>query len=102
MLEVASRMQRYPGITFIEGPAGSRAHLAGMGLDVWEVIALLREFKTASALREHFPRLSPIAISVAEAYARDYPEEIEAFLASTARTAEQLKRDLPWLEVVRS
>lgn len=95
-------MQRFPGIIFIEGPAGRRAHLAGTGLDAWEVIQLLREYGSASTLREHFPRLSPIAIQVAEAYAKAYPEEIEAFLALNAQPPEQLQRELPWLEVARS
>ena len=102
MLDMGLRMQRFPGIVFVEGPAGRRAHLAGTGLDVWEVIELLREYQSPSTLREHFPRLSPMAIGIAEAYANAYPEDISTFLALNARTPEQLKRELPWLEVVRS
>jgi uncharacterized protein (DUF433 family) len=102
LLEMALRMQRFPGIIFIEGPAGRRAHLAGTGLDVWEVIQLLREYGSDSTLREHFPRLSPIAIQIAEAYAKAYPDEIGAFLAVNTRTAEELQRGLPWLETVHS
>lgn len=101
LLEMALSMQRFPGVVFVEGPAGRRAHLAGTGLDVWEIIALLREFGSASSLREHFPRLSPIAITVAEAYARANPDEIKYFLELNARSAEDLKRTLPWLETVR-
>ncbi len=102
LLEVALRMQRFPGITFVEGPAGQRAHLAGTGLDVWEIIQLLREHGSASALSEQFPRLSPMVIQIAEAYAKAYPDEIRAFLALNTRTAEELRRELPWLETVRS
>jgi len=98
---MALRMQRFPGIVFVEGPAGRRAHLAGTGLDVWEVIGLLREFGSASKLHEQFPRLSPIAISVAEAYAKAYREEISFFLALNARATGQLRRELPWLEAVQ-
>ena len=50
MLEVALRTQTYPGIVFVRGPAGRRAHLAGTGLDVWEVIKLLEEYETPSRL----------------------------------------------------
>ncbi len=32
MLEMALRMQRFPGIVYVEGPAGRRAHIAGTGL----------------------------------------------------------------------
>lgn len=102
MLEMALRMQRFPGIVFVDGPAGRRAHLAGTGLDVWEVIELLREYGGASSLIEHFPRLSPLAIQIAEAYAKAYPEEIQAFLALNAQASEQLKHDLPWLEMAPS
>jgi len=102
LLEMALRMQRFPGIVFIEGPAGRRAHIAGTGLDVWEVIQLLREYGAASKLREHFPRLSPMAIHIAESYAKAYPDEIGAFLALNTQTAEELQHGLPWLETVHS
>lgn len=101
LLDMALRMQRFPGIIFIEGPGGRRAHLAGTGLDVWEVIELLREYGSASTLREHFPRLSPMAIRIAEAYAQEYRQEIDAFLEANSRTPEQLRRRVPWLEVVQ-
>ncbi len=101
MLDEALRTRRYPGITFVEGPAGRRAHLAGTGLDVWEVAELLREYRSAAALREHFPRLSPMAIQVAEAYAKDYQGEIDALLEANAQTPERLRRRVPWLEVVQ-
>jgi uncharacterized protein (DUF433 family) len=101
MLDESLRMRRYPGISFVEGPAGRRAHLAGTGLDVWEVIELLREYGSAAALREHFPRLPSIAIQVAEAYAREYGDDIDAFLEANARPPEELRRKVPWLEVVR-
>ena len=102
MLELMVRMQRFPGIIFVEGPAGRRAHLAGTGLDVWEVIALLREYQIVSKLREYFPQLSLIAIEVAKAYAEAYPEEISTFLELNDQTPEQLKKKLPWVEVVHS
>src|SRR5579859_5934939 len=72
MLESVLRMQRFPGIVFVEGPSGRRAHLAGTGLDVWEVVRLLQEYQTAAKLRENFPRLSSIAIQIAHAYAKSY------------------------------
>lgn len=102
LLDMAVRMQRFPGIVFVDGPAGRRAHLAGTGLDVWEVIDLLREYGLVSALCQQFPRLSPMAVQIAQAYAEAYPEEISAFLVSNARTPEQLRSQLPWLQTARS
>src|SRR5438445_4825607 len=102
MLELMLRMQQFPGIVFVEGPAGRRAHVAGTGLDVWEVIRLLQEYQAVSKLREAFPPLSTIAIQVAKAYAEAYPEEINTFLALNNQSPEQLRKKLPWLEVARS
>ena len=96
------RMQRFPGIVFVEGPAGRRAHLVGTGLDVWEVIGLLREYRTVAKLREGFPRLSPMAIQVARAYAEAYPDEINTLLELNDQTPDQLREKLPWLEVALS
>lgn len=102
LLEMAVRMQRFPGIVFVEGPAGRRAHLAGTGLDVWEVIELLKEYGAASRLRKDFPSLSLRTIQVAEAYAKAYPSEINAFLDLNARSPKQLRKEFPWLEAGRS
>jgi len=102
MLELMLRMQRFPGIIFIEGPAGRRAHLAGTGLDVWEVIGLLQEYQAVPKLREAFPQLSPMAIQVAKAYAEAYPDEINTLLESCDQTPGQLREKLPWLEMARS
>lgn len=87
---------------FVEGPFGRRAHLAGTGLDVWEIVELLQEFGSTSALRKQFRRLSPTAIRIAKAYAAAYPEEIRTFLEFNARQAEQLRRAVPWAELVRA
>lgn len=100
MLEIAMRTQTYPGIIFVQGPAGRRAHLAGTGLDVWEVVKLLGEYESPARLQEHFPRLSQRAIQISEIYARAFPEEIARFLELSARSPEHLREELPWLEVV--
>lgn len=102
LLDMAVRMQRFPGTIFVEGPAGRRAHLAGTGLDVWEVVELLREYGSVTALCQQFPRLSPMAVQIAQAYAEAYPEEIDAFLESNARGVEQLRSQLPWLQTAQS
>lgn len=102
MLEMALRMQRFPGIVFVEGPAGRRAHLAGTGMDVWEVVELLREHQTMVRFRESFPRLSQTAIQIAKAYAEAYPEEINTLIELNDLTRDQLRERLAWLEVVRT
>ncbi len=66
---------------FVDGPSGRRAALVGSGLDVWEVIATIREndsdLEEAAALLEIAPGLAQAAVS----YYGEYREEIDAEIA---------------------
>lgn len=42
MVEEGLRMAAHPEIRFTSGPAGRRATLRGCGLDVWEVVGVVR------------------------------------------------------------
>ncbi len=42
-LEEGLRHDAHPLIQFLDGPSGRRASLTGRGLDVWEVIATVRD-----------------------------------------------------------
>ncbi len=86
---------RYPGITFVEGPAGLRAHVAGSGLDVWEVVMIHRAHKgKEEAILKHLPQLSRRQLKTALAYYQDHRLEIEAVLAEQARVPEEWSREL--------
>jgi len=100
LLEEALRSRRFPGVVFVEGPAGRRAHLAGTGLDVWEVAELVNEYGSPEPVLRDFPRLTRTALQTALAYAEEYPEEIQAFLELNARSPETLRREFPHVEVV--
>jgi uncharacterized protein (DUF433 family) len=81
---------RYPGITFVEGPAGLRAHIAGSGLDVWELVMVHRAHKGAEdATLRHLPQLSRRQLDTALAYYQDHRQEIDAILAEQARPPEE-------------
>lgn len=100
LLDEALRSRRFPGVVFVEGPAGRRAHLAGTGLDVWEVVELVNEYGSPEAVIGSFPRLTGVLIRTALAYAREHPEEIEVFLELNARSPEAIRREFPHVEVV--
>lgn len=100
LLDEALRSRRFPGVVFVDGPAGRRAHLAGTGLDVWEIVELVREYGSPEAVMRGFPRLTRAVIRTAAAYAEEYPEEIEVFLELNARSPDALRRDFPHVEVV--
>src|SRR5439155_27293876 len=48
LVDEGMRMEDHPGIVFRDGPGGRRAGLAS-GPDVWEIIAVLRDFGSAGA-----------------------------------------------------
>jgi uncharacterized protein (DUF433 family) len=100
LLEEALRSRRFPGVVFVEGPAGRRAHLAGTGLDVWEVAELVNEYGSPEPVLRDFPHLTRLAIRTALAYAGEHPEEIQAFLELNARSPEILRREFPHVEVI--
>jgi uncharacterized protein (DUF433 family) len=75
------RHEDHPLVRFADGPSGRRAALVGSGLDVWEVIAAVREngndLERTAALLE-----IPLGVvQAAVAYYGDYREEIDAEIA---------------------
>lgn len=66
---------------FVDGPTGRRAALVGTGLDVWEVIATVRD--NANDLDKSASYLGvPLGIvQAAVAYYGDYREEIDEEIA---------------------
>lgn len=73
------RMQRVPGISFVDGAAGRRAHVAGTGLDVFEVIKIYREGEENwDRLRVALHWLTDAQLQTALAYAREYPADVYA------------------------
>lgn len=101
LVDLSLRSLRYPGIVFVQGPAGLRAHLAGTGLDVWEVVMLARSYGSVDRLLQDFPHLSRRAVETALAYARRYPEEIEDWIRENAPDPERFMDQYPYLRQVR-
>ncbi|MBI4277517.1 MAG: CopG family transcriptional regulator [Armatimonadetes bacterium] len=89
LVDLALRTLRYPGITFVEGPAGIRAHLAGTGLDVWEVVMVHRaRGGNEKATLRHLPTLNRRRLRLGLAYAREFAGEIKSILDENARAPE--------------
>jgi uncharacterized protein (DUF433 family) len=101
LLDQRLRMQRFPGIVFMDGPRGVRAHLYDTGLDVWEFISLYRAYGCSlDALQHHHPHLSQHHVDTALAYAVAYPDEIEGAIAQNERPIEEVLRENPHIRVV--
>ena len=95
----AERMQRVPGIIFVDGPAGRRARLAGTGLEVFEII---KHYHAGNddwdELRSWFHWLTEDELRSALRYYELYPEEIDTWLAEEAQlTPERVYAMYPFM-----
>jgi hypothetical protein len=69
-----------------------RAWVIGSGLDVWEVIELLRSYDgDEEALRENHPLITDRHLRVAQAYAGRFPTEIEALIKKNHPPLDELR-----------
>jgi uncharacterized protein (DUF433 family) len=100
LLDGALRMRRFPGIVFMESPHGPVAHVFGTGLDVWELVALLRAYGSVERLLEDFPAVGRAAVETGLAYAAAYPDEIDGAIAENERPMEERLRESPHIRVI--
>ena len=90
-------MRRYPGIAFRGEDHRRRAWVLGTGLDVWEVIALLRDFGSEQKLAEEYA-LTLGQIRIALAYNNEFTTEIDEQIARGRRSAEELQTRYPLIQ----
>jgi uncharacterized protein (DUF433 family) len=78
LLIEAVKMRRCPGVTFVDGPTGRRARIAGTGIDVWELIATFKGLdERYEELRETYHWLNEQQMRSALSYYALYSEEID-------------------------
>ena len=98
LAEEAAKMRLFPGTAYRGRPR--RAWVIGSGLDVWELVDLLRSYAgDAEELRGSHPLVSDRHLRLARAYAERFPEEIEALLEANSRPLEELRALYPFLEI---
>jgi hypothetical protein len=83
------RREAHPLIRFADGPSGRRAALVGSGLDVWEVIATLKENDNDLTETAALLEISAGLVQVAVVYYGEYREEIDAEIALNAEEWER-------------
>lgn len=91
-VEEGLRMDEHPLIRFVEGPAGRRAAILGTGLDVWEVIAVVRDNDGDTKAAAAYLDLSHGLVDAAVAYYGAYRAEIDDWIAANEREAENARR----------
>jgi len=97
LAEEAAKMRLFPGIGYRGHPR--RAWVIGGGLDVWELVDLLRSYEgDAEELRGSHPLVTDRHLRLARAYAERFPDEIEGQLEANRRPLEELRALYPFLE----
>jgi uncharacterized protein (DUF433 family) len=97
LTEEAAKTRLFPGIAFRGRPR--RAWVIGSGLDVWEVVELLRSYDgDDESLRADHPLVSDSHLRLARAYAASFPTEIEMLIQENHRPLDALHELYPFLQ----
>ncbi len=96
LAEEAAKTRLHPGIAFRGRPR--RAWVIGSGLDVWEIVEMLRSYNgDEESLLANHPLLTVRRLRAAQAYAERFPAEIEALVEDNHRPLAQLRELYPFL-----
>jgi hypothetical protein len=97
LAEEAAKTRLFPGIAFRGSPR--RAWVIGTGLDVWEILELLRSYADDERrIRAAHPMLGERHLRLARAYGERFPDEVEAFVEESRRPVDELRRLYPFLQ----
>lgn len=75
------RHDAHPLVQFLDGPSGRRASLLGRGLDVWEVIATIRDNDGSIAQAADYLQVPTGLVEAAASYYGEYKDEIDEEIA---------------------
>jgi uncharacterized protein (DUF433 family) len=90
-VEEGLRMDEHPLVRFVDGPVGRRARLVGTGMDVWEVIATVRDNDNDPRAAAEYLRVAVGLVQAAISYYGVYTDEIDELIADNEREAEQAR-----------
>ncbi len=80
LVEEGLRRAEFAFIDFRDSPAGRQACIQGSSLAVWEVILLLRSYKSDAAAVARHLRWPQVKVQAAANYAEAFPREIDTAL----------------------
>ena len=76
-VEEGLRHDCHPLVQFLDGPSGRRASLVGRGLDVWEVIATIRDNGGSARAAAEYLQVPAGVVEAAVAYYGEYRDEVD-------------------------
>lgn len=87
----------FPGVAFRGDDRRRRAWVVGTGLDIWEIVGLLRDFGSEQALAKEY-EVTPGQIRIALAYYNEYRDEVERQLGSGRQSLEEIASRYPFVQ----
>ncbi len=97
LAEESAKVRVYPGLGFRGNPR--RAWVIGTGLDVWELLEVLRSYGgDETALHANHPLVGERHVRLAQAYASRFPDEIERFAEIARRPVDETLALYPFLQ----
>ena len=99
LAEEALRTRRFPGIAFRGSDWNRRPWVIGTALDVWEIVAASRSYRTPSEMAAATDLAEP-QIRLALAYYSEFPEEVNAAIAENDRPLAEPQHHYPTIETI--
>jgi hypothetical protein len=97
LTEEAAKARLFPGVAFRGTPR--RAWVIGTGLDVWEILELLRSYAgDERQLRAAHPLIGERHLRLARAYGERFPNEVAASIEDGTRPMDELRHLYPFLQ----
>jgi len=99
LAEEAAKARLFPGIAFRDGKP-RRAWAIGSGLDVWQIIEMIRSYRDdEESLLANHPLVTDSHLHLARAYAERFPEEIEELIEANHRPLEEIVELYPFIRL---
>ncbi len=74
-------MDEFPGIHFVDAPMGRRPAVHGTGLDVWEIVAVLKDNGLSVPETAAYLEVDRSVVEIAVRYYGSNREEIDTWIA---------------------
>jgi uncharacterized protein (DUF433 family) len=102
LAEEAATIRRFPGLAFRGDDWDRRPWAIGTGLDVWELVDMLRSYDGDVERLLADNQLDRRHVQLALAYYEEHREEIDETIADNRRPVDELKSLYPFVQFVET
>lgn len=88
-VEEGLRMDEHPMVRFADGPGGRRARIVGTGMDVWEIVAVVRDNDGDVQAAVDYLEMPLGLVQAAVSYYGAYPDDIDEWIDLNEREVRQ-------------